>query len=100
MITRKQFGGKLLAAVAAGSLANFALVAEAKDLSSLERGINDKCNGHGKADQCHGRGAKADGCSAKDKAPKPPSCRKPAPDAEKPCSADTCSASDKPTGNE
>ena len=110
MMTRKQFGGKLLSAVAAGTLANFSLVAEAVSLSSLERGLNAKCNEHGKSDQCHGAGAKSDTekptppepPSPPDppKPPEPPSCKAPAPDAEPACKADTCSQADAPTGNE
>ena len=101
MMTRKQFGGKLLSAVAAGTLANYSLVANAMSLSSLERGLGDKCNQHGKSDQCHGAGAK----SATEKPqppepPKPPVCKAPAPDAEPACKADTCSQADAPTGNE
>ena len=55
MTTRRKFTGALLAA---GSLANFALVAGAKDKNSGNNG--NPCNGHGKADQCHGNGAKSD----------------------------------------
>ena len=52
MTTRRQFAGGILAA---GALANFALVAAPGD-----NGNGNPCNGHGKADQCHGQGAKAD----------------------------------------
>lgn len=104
MMTRKQFGGKLLSAVAAGTLANYSLVANAMSLSSLERGLGDKCNQHGKSDQCHGAGAKSDTEKpqppAPPKPPKPPVCKAPAPDAEPACKADTCSQADAPTGNE
>ena len=101
MMTRKQFGGKLLSAVAAGTLANYSLVANAMSLSSLERGLGDKCNQHGKSDQCHGAGAKADTEKPQPpKPPKPPVCKAPAPDAEPACKADTCSQADAPTGNE
>ena len=115
MITRKEFGGKLLSVVAAGSLANYSLVAEAVSLSGLDRGLNAKCNESGKSDMCHGSGNKADGCTAKDVAPEPPSppeppqppqppqppiCTAPAPDAAPPCGTDTCSQADAPTGNE
>lgn len=101
MMTRKQFGGKLLSAVAAGTLANFSLVANAMSLSSLERGLGDKCNEHGKSDQCHGAGAKSDTEKPNPpKPPEPPSCKAPAPDAEPACKADTCSQADAPTGNE
>lgn len=110
MMTRKQFGGKLLSAVAAGTLANFSLVAEAVSLSSLERGLNAKCNEHGKSDQCHGAGAKSDtekptppeppSPPEPPKPPEPPACKAPAPDAEPACKADTCSQADAPTGNE
>ena len=104
MMTRKQFGGKLLAAVAAGTLANYSLVANAMSLSSLERGLGDKCNQHGKSDQCHGAGAKSDTEKPEPpkppKPPKPPVCKAPAPDAEPACKADTCSQADAPTGNE
>ena len=55
MTTRRKFTGALLAA---GSLANFALAAGTKDKNSGNNG--NPCNGHGKADQCHGNGAKAD----------------------------------------
>lgn len=104
MMTRKQFGGKLLSAVAAGTLANYSLVANAMSLSSLERGLGDKCNQQGKSDQCHGAGAKSDTEKpqppAPPKPPKPPVCKAPAPDAEPACKADTCSQADAPTGNE
>ena len=122
MMTRKQFGGKLLSAVAAGTLANFSLVAEAVSLSSLERGLNAKCNDNGKSDQCHGAGAKSDTEKPEPPAPpdpeppqpeppqpeppkppeppEPPACKAPAPDAEPACKADTCSQADAPTGNE
>ncbi len=104
MMTRKQFGGKLLSAVAAGTLANYSLVANAMSLSSLERGLGDKCNQHGKSDQCHGAGAKSDTEKPEPpkppKPPKPPVCKAPAPDAEPACKADTCSQADAPTGNE
>ena len=104
MMTRKQFGGKLLSAVAAGTLANYSLVANAMSLSSLERGLGDKCNQHGKSDQCHGAGARSDTEKPEPpkppKPPKPPVCKAPAPDAEPACKADTCSQADAPTGNE
>ena len=107
MMTRKQFGGKLLSAVAAGSLANYSLVANAMSLSSLEHGINDKCNESGKSDQCHGKGNKSDTERPEPpappdppKPPEPPACKAPAPDAEPVCTADTCSQADAPTGNE
>ena len=101
MMTRKQFGGKLLSAVAAGTLANYSLVANAMSLSSLERGLGDKCNQHGKSDQCHGAGAKSDTEKPQPpEPPKPPVCKAPAPDAEPACKADTCSQVDAPTGNE
>ncbi len=101
MMTRKQFGGKLLSAVAAGTLANYSLVANAMSLSSLERGLGDKCNQHGKSDQCHGAGAKSDTEKPQPpEPPKPPVCKAPAPDAEPACKADTCSQADAPTGNE
>ena len=55
MKTRRRFTGELLAA---GLLANFTLVSGIQGNGS---GNNGKpCNGHGKADQCHGNGAKAD----------------------------------------
>ena len=107
MMTRKQFGGKLLSAVAAGTLANYSLVANAMSLSSLERGLGDKCNESGKSDQCHGAGAKTDTEKPEPpappdppKPPEPPACTAPAPDAEPACKADTCSQADAPTGNE
>ena len=124
MMTRKEFGGKLLSVVAAGTLANYSLVAEAVSLSGLDRGLNAKCNENGKSDMCHGSGNKADGCAAKDtepiecrapapdaaqpppepptppQPPEPPICQAPAPDAEPPCGTDTCSQADAPTGNE
>ena len=110
MMTRKQFGGKLLSAVAAGTLANYSLVANAMSLSSLERGLGDKCNESGKSDQCHGMGAKTDtekptppeppAPPDPPKPPEPPACTAPAPDAEPACKADTCSQADAPTGNE
>ena len=55
MTTRRKFTGALLAA---GTLANFALVAGTHGEGSGNNG--NPCNGHGKADQCHGQGAKAD----------------------------------------
>jgi len=51
MTTRRKFAGGILAA---GALANFALIADPGN------GNGNPCNGHGKADQCHGQGAKAD----------------------------------------
>ena len=80
MTTRRKFTGALLAA---GSLANFALVAGTHGEGSGNNG--NPCNGHGKADQCHGHGAKADTptppnpCSSsarmgQDSTP-PPACR-------------------------
>lgn len=109
MMTRKQFGGKLLSTVAAGTLANFSLVAEAETDSSGDARMA-KCNEHGKSDQCHGAGAKSDTekptppepPSPPDppKPPEPPDCKAPAPDAEPACKADTCSQADAPTGNE
>ena len=101
MMTRKQFGGKLLSAVAAGTLANHSLVANAMSLSSLERGLGDKCNQQGKSDQCHGAGAKSDTEKPQPpEPPKPPVCKAPAPDAEPACTADTRRQADAPTGNE
>ena len=105
MMTRKQFGGKLLSIVTAGTLANYSLVAEAKGLPSLERGLNDKCNESGKSDQCHGSGAKTDAETPPTPPepptpPQPPACKAPAPDAEPVCTSDTCSQADAPTGNE
>ena len=82
MMTRKQFGGKLLSAVAAGSLANYSLVANAMSLSSLERGLGDKCNESGKSDQCHGMGAKTD--TDKPEPPAPPDPEPPSPRARAP----------------
>ena len=55
MTTRRKFTGAMLAA---GTLANFALVAGTHGEGSGNNG--NPCNGHGKADQCHGNGAKAD----------------------------------------
>ena len=52
MTTRRKFTGSMLAA---GALANFTLVA-----ATPGNGHSNPCNGHGKADQCHGQGAKAD----------------------------------------
>ena len=52
MTTRRQFAGGILAA---GALANFALVA-----APGNNGNGNPCNGHGKADQCHGNGANKD----------------------------------------
>ena len=101
MMTRKQFGGKLLSAVAAGTLANYSLVANAMSLSSLERGLGDKGNQRGKSDQGHGAGAKSGTEEPQPpEPPKPPVCKAPAPDAEPACKADTCSQADAPTGNE
>ena len=107
MITRKKFSERLVACVAAGSLANFTLVAApavdaekgvmgckvGKDACSAGGAKGDSCgNSGGKGqDGCHGAGARAD------------SCRAPAPDAQPPvpaCKTDTCAASDKPSGNE
>ena len=109
MMTRKQFGGKLLSAVAAGTLANFSLVADTQPGTTVDP-LTVKCNEHGKSDQCHGAGAKSDTekpnppkpPSPPDppKPPEPPSCKAPAPDAEPACKADTCSQADAPTGNE
>lgn len=69
MTTRRKFTGALLAT---GALANFALVAGTHGPGSGNNG--NPCNGHGKADQCHGNGAKADNVQP------PPAC--PPEDAE------------------
>ena len=80
MTTRRKFTGALLAT---GTLANFALVAGTHGAGSGNNG--NPCNGHGKADQCHGNGAKKDtveppnpcGSNARmgqDQTP-PPACR-------------------------
>ena len=53
MTTRRKFTGAMLAA---GTLANFTLVAGNKNSGNN----GNPCNGHGKADQCHGNGAKSD----------------------------------------
>ena len=77
MTTRRKFTGAMLAA---GTLANFTLIA-----STPGNGNGNPCNGHGKADQCHGQGAKTDnvtptpGCRSnarmsQDNTP-PPVCR-------------------------
>ena len=77
MTTRRKFTGALLAA---GTLANFTLIADPGN------GNGNPCNGHGKADQCHGNGHKSDnvlpptpGCKStarlsQDNAPQP-NCR-------------------------
>ena len=55
MITRR----KLMSAVlTAGTLTSFALVAGTHGEGSGNNG--NPCNGHGKADECHGNGAKKD----------------------------------------
>ena len=80
MTTRRKFTGALLAA---GALANFTLVAGSHGEGSGNNG--NPCNGHGKADECHGNGAKKDtgdeenGCTSNarmssDQTP-PPACR-------------------------
>ena len=80
MTTRRKFTGAMLAA---GTLANFTLVAGSHGSGSGNNG--NPCNGHGKADHCHGNGAKADnvqpppGCSStarmgQDNTP-PPVCK-------------------------
>ena len=68
--------------LAAGAMANFSLVAGVAEVGNN----GNPCNGHGKADQCHGNGAKADnvqpptpGCKSsarmgQDNTP-PPACR-------------------------
>ena len=70
MTTRRKFTGALLAA---GTLANFTLVAGAHGPGSGNNG--NPCNGHGKADQCHGNGAKADTVEPP-QPPEPPSACK------------------------
>ena len=55
MTTRRKFTGALLAA---GALANFTLVAGSHGEGSGNNG--NPCNGHGKADECHGNGVKKD----------------------------------------
>lgn len=62
MTTRRKFTGAMLAA---GALANFTLVAGSHGEGSGNNG--NPCNGHGKADMCHGNGAKADNVQ-------PPAC--------------------------
>ena len=79
MTTRRQFTGEVLAA---GVLTGFTLVAGPHGEGSGNNG--NPCNGHGKADQCHGNGAKKDtpeeeGCKSsarmsEDQTP-PPACR-------------------------
>lgn len=64
MTTRRKFTGAMLAA---GTLANFTLVAGLQGNGAGNNG--NPCNGHGKADQCHGNGAKADNVQP------PPGCR-------------------------
>lgn len=61
MTTRRKFTGAILAA---GALANFSLIAG----NTPGNGNGNPCNGHGKADQCHGNGAKADNVQ-------PPTCK-------------------------
>lgn len=80
MTTRRKFTGTLLSA---GVLANFTLIAGSHGEGSGNNG--NPCNGHGKADECHGNGAKKDtdngeenGCTSKarmssDQTP-PPAC--------------------------
>lgn len=97
MITRKNFSEKLVACVAAGSLANFTLVAA--PAVDAEKGVmgcrvgKDACSAGGThGDSCGNSGGKGQD-----------SCRAPAPDAQPPvpvCKTDTCAASDKPNGNE
>jgi len=80
MTTRRKFTGAMLAA---GALTNFSLIAG----NTPGNGNGNPCNGHGKADQCHGNGAKTDNvqppptpvCSSsarmgQDNTP-PPACR-------------------------
>ena len=55
MTTRRKFTGALLAA---GTLANFALVAGTHGEGSGNNG--NPCNGHGKADACGSAGGKED----------------------------------------
>lgn len=86
MITRKAFSNRLLAAVAAGSLMNFELVA-APENGNGNNNNNNRCNGHGQADQCHGNGVKADRCVAHQGLPNSDVCG-PAQDTCK--QADTC----------
>lgn len=79
MTTRRKFTGAMLAA---STLANFTLIAGQYGNESGNNG--NPCNGHGKADQCHGNGAKTDsvlppGCKSnasmsQDNTP-PPACR-------------------------
>lgn len=66
MTTRRKFTGAMLAA---GTLANFTLVAG----KTPGNGNGNPCNGHGKADQCHGNGAKADNVTPP--TPPTPGCR-------------------------
>ena len=80
MTARRKFTGAILAA---GVLANFSLIAG----NTPGNGNGNPCNGHGKAAQCLGNGAKADNvqptptpvCSSsarmgQDNTP-PPACR-------------------------
>lgn len=97
MITRRKFGEKLMTCLAAGSLANFALVAAPMSEKDMFVGVcrqgKDACATGGK----HGDSCGNSGGRGQDQ------CRAPAPDAVPPvpvCKADTCSQSDKPTGNE
>ncbi len=80
MTTRRKFTGALLSA---GTLTNFTLLAGTHVEGSGNNG--NPCTGHGKADQCHGNGAKADtvqpppACTSnarlgQDQTP-PPACR-------------------------
>jgi hypothetical protein len=79
MITRRKLMSAMLTA---GTLTSFALVAGTHGEGSGNNG--NPCNGHGKADECHGNGAKKDvenesGCTSSarmssDQTP-PPACR-------------------------
>ena len=68
MTTRRKFTGAMLAA---GALANFTPVA-----ATPGNGNGNPCNGHGKADQCHGNGARADNVPPTPPTPPtPPGCK-------------------------
>ena len=78
METRKEFATRLAALLAAGTLANFSVLAAGNDNGKGKD--KDGCNGSASnvPDSCRGNGAKADGCKGgkfgNDSAPGPTPC--------------------------
>lgn len=81
METRKEFASRLMACVAAGTLANFSMLAAGQGNPDRLGDKKDGCNGSSSMmpDVCRGKGAKSDGCTGgkfgNDTNPPPPACK-------------------------